>query len=182
MHTCRARAPHSYAYASNPKTRNAQLETEMLIDPLVNSCREVQRRWSLRTRCAMTGQNSARCACAPSQPCAIAGRAGRAERAGCSLRKVAKVPGTRGGRTRARVRSALYIVATGISTSAGRSRCGHQSVAGEDWSSKEVRWSWRVVVTRSNWRGSCIAKQQERAEFGVRRVSERAGGGRMRGR
>ena len=60
----------------------------------------------------MTGQNSARCACAPSQPCAIAGRAGRAEHAGCSLRKVVKVPGTRGGRTRARVRSALYIVAS----------------------------------------------------------------------
>ena len=112
MHTCRARAPHSYAYASNPKTRNAQLETEMLIVPLVNSCREVQRRWSLRTRLAMTGQNSARCACAPSQPCAIAGRAGRAERAGCSLRKVAKVPGTRGGRARARVQNALYIVAS----------------------------------------------------------------------
>jgi hypothetical protein len=60
----------------------------------------------------MTGQNSARCACAPSQPCAIAGRAGRAEHAGCSLRKVVKVPGTRGGRARARVQNAPYIVAS----------------------------------------------------------------------
>jgi hypothetical protein len=71
---------------------------------------------------------------------------------------------------------------SGISTSAGISRCGHQSAAGEASSSKEVLWSRRLVVTRSNWRGSCIAKQQARAEFGVRRVSERAGGGRMRGR
>ena len=54
-------------------------------------------------------QNGARCARASSVPCAIAGRVGRAERAECSPRKVAKVPGTRGGRARARVQSALYI-------------------------------------------------------------------------
>ena len=57
----------------------------------------------------MTGQKRARCACASSVPRSIAGRAGRAEHAECSLRKVVKVPGTRGGRARARVRSALYI-------------------------------------------------------------------------
>ena len=62
-------------------------------------------------------QKCARCACASSVPCAIAsvpcaiaGRAGRPKRAGCSLRKVVKVPGTRGGRARARLQSALYIV------------------------------------------------------------------------
>ena len=60
----------------------------------------------------MTGLKRARCACASSVPCAIAGRVGRAEHAECSLRKVAKVPGTRGGRARARVQSALYIVAS----------------------------------------------------------------------
>ena len=60
----------------------------------------------------MTGLKRARCACASSVPCAIAGRVGRAEHAECSLRKVVKVPGTRGGRARARVQSALYIVAS----------------------------------------------------------------------
>ena len=69
-----------------------------------------------------------------------------------------------------------------ISIRAGISRRGHLSVAGEDWSSKEVRSSRRVVERWSNWSGSCVAKQQARADFGVRRVSERAGGGRMRGR
>jgi len=43
---------------------------------------------------------------------------------------------------------------SGISRRAGRSRCGHQSAAGEASSSKEVLWSRRLVVTRSNWRGS----------------------------
>ena len=57
----------------------------------------------------MMGQKCARCAYAPSQPCAIAGRTGRAERARCSLRKVVKVPGTRGGRARAMVQSALNV-------------------------------------------------------------------------
>ena len=35
---------------SDSKKRNVQLEPEMRIESLVNSCREVQRRWSLRTR------------------------------------------------------------------------------------------------------------------------------------
>ena len=57
----------------------------------------------------MTGQKRARCACASSVPCAIAGRVRRAKHAEWSLRKVARVPGTRGGRARARVQSVLFI-------------------------------------------------------------------------
>ena len=53
MHTCRLsrkRSGHSDPYASDPKTRIVQLEAEVWIHPLVTRCREVQRRWSLRTR------------------------------------------------------------------------------------------------------------------------------------
>ena len=69
-----------------------------------------------------------------------------------------------------------------ISIRAGISRGGHQSVVGEERSSKEVRWRRRPVERWSTWSCSCINKRQGRAEFGVRRVSKKAGGGRMRGR
>ena len=49
----------------------------------------------------MTGQKCARCACVSSVPCSIAGRAGRAKHAGCNVKKVERVPGTRGAHERA---------------------------------------------------------------------------------